>query len=580
MNPLRACALTGLISAFAVFGAVYFHAPFSSLLVASMITSYFAGRKAGLFVIALSALAFYLLFLEPGKGPAITAIAVGRPAFFIGAMICFTELIHARRRSERSKMQSEVEFQALVATCPDCILILDAQQIIRFSNPAVARLFGYSIEEVIGKPASLLLPEASSGQLLSGELLGIHKRGQPIYVESSCGRFSDKTTVSLRDISDRKRTQAQLEASAANLRLTLDTIPGLVYSRPPDGELDYANRHLMGFFGYTLEGVRNGVWRDGLHPDERESVLEKMTLGSALGKPYSFECRHRLDDGTYGWIHSAVEPLIGPDGQVIRWYGLITDIDDRKKVEQSLRETQTKLTVASRIAVASELTASIVHEISQPIAAMVANGQSCLRWLGTDPPNHDNAKAAVARIVRDGRDASEIIKGLRNLFKRAETQKSSVKLRAIVDEVFMLLQPRTQREGVHIELHIASDLPPLSGDPIQLQQVLLNLVSNAMDAMRLITGRPKILVMRAYQLPDNSVLTEIEDSGTGVLDHEKIFEAFFTTKESGMGMGLSVCKTIVTAHGGRLWAYPAHPFGTVFSFTIPTETTATENPEQ
>ena len=144
----------------------------------------------------------------------------------------------------------------------------------------------------------------------------------------------------------------------------------------------------------------------------------------------------------------------------------------------------------------------------------------------------------------------------------------------------MLLQPRTQREGVHIELHIASDLPPLSGDPIQLQQVLLNLVSNAMDAMRLITGRPKIIVMRAYQLPDNSVLTEIEDSGTGVLDHEKIFEAFFTTKESGMGMGLSVCKTIVTAHGGRLWAYPAHPFGTVFSFTIPTETTATENPEQ
>jgi len=294
-----------------------------------------------------------------------------------------------------------------------------------------------------------------------------------------------------------------------------------------------------------------------------------MQVGATLGKPYSFECRHRLDDGTYEWIHSAVEPLIGPDGQVIRWYGLITDIDDRKKVEQSLRDTQTKLTVASRIAVASELTASIVHEISQPIAAMVANGQSCLRWLGTDPPNHDNAKAAVARIVRDGKDASEVIKGLRNLFKRAEPQKSSVKLRAIVDEVLLLLQPRTQREGVQMELHIASDLPPLSGDPIQLQQVLLNLVSNAMDAMRVITGRPKILVMRAHHLPDNCVLTEIEDSGTGVLDHEKIFEAFFTTKESGMGMGLSVCKTIITAHGGRIWASPASPYGTIFSLRFP-----------
>jgi C4-dicarboxylate-specific signal transduction histidine kinase len=286
-----------------------------------------------------------------------------------------------------------------------------------------------------------------------------------------------------------------------------------------------------------------------------------------------------LDDGTYGWIHSAVEPLIGPDGQVIRWYGLITDIDDRKKVEQSLRETQTKLTLASRIAVASELTASIVHEISQPIAAMVANGQSCLRWLGTNPPNHDNAKAAVARIVRDGKDAGDIIKGLRNLFKRAEPQKSSVKLRAIVDEVLMLLQPRTQKEGIQIDLQIASDLPPLSGDPIQLQQVFLNLGSNAMDAMRAVADRPKILVMRAQRLPDNSVLTEIEDSGTGVSDHEKIFEAFFTTKESGMGMGLSVCKTIVTAHGGRLWASPATPFGTVFSFTIPVETTGAEDAE-
>ena len=561
-------------------GALYFHAPVSFLLIAAMTTSFFFGRRAGLFAIVLSALTFYFLFLEPRHELVVTANAAGRYAVFLGTMLFATELIHAKRRSDRSRMQYEVEFQALADTCPDCILIMDEQHIIRFSNPAVFGIFGYSTVEVIGKPASLLLCEVSAGQSLNGELIGLHKNGYQIHVESSSGRFSDKTTVFLRDISGRKRIQAQLESSEANLRLTLDTIPGLVYSRPPDGELDYANRHLTGFFGFTLEDVRNGVWRDGLHPDERESVLEKMSVGSSLGKPYSFECRHRLDDGTYGWIHSAVEPLIGPDGQVIRWYGLITDIDDRKKVEQSLRETQTKLTLASRIAVASELTASIVHEISQPIAAMVANGQSCLRWLGTNPPNHDNAKAAVARIVRDGKDAGDIIKGLRNLFKRAEPQKSSVKLRAIVDEVLMLLQPRTQKEGIQIDLQIASDLPPLSGDPIQLQQVFLNLGSNAMDAMRAVADRPKILVMRAQRLPDNSVLTEIEDSGTGVSDHEKIFEAFFTTKESGMGMGLSVCKTIVTAHGGRLWASPATPFGTVFSFTIPIEKAATENPEQ
>jgi PAS domain S-box-containing protein len=580
LNALRACTLTILLFAFAVSGAWYFHAPFSFLLVASMVTSVFAGRTLGLFAMGLSALTFYFLFLERGNGATLTANAVGRPALFIAAMVCVSELIHARRRSERSSLPYDVEFHALAETCPDCILILDAEQIIRFSNPSVSRLFGYSLDDVLGMPVSRLLPEAESGEPPNGELLARHKSGGRIHVESSCGRFSDKTTVFLRDISDRKRALARLEASEANLRLTLDTIPGLVYSRPPDGELDYANRHLMGFFGYTLEDVRNGIWRDGLHPEEREFVLNTMKIGSSLGKPYSFECRHRLEDGTYGWIHSAVEPLVGPDGRVVRWYGLITDINDRKKAEKSLRETQTKLTIASRIAVASELTASIVHEISQPIAAMVANGQSCLRWLGTSPPNYDNATAAVARIVRDGKDASDIIKGLRNLFKRAEPQKSPVNLRAIVDEVLMLLQPRTQREGIQIDLQIAPDLPLISGDSIQLQQVLLNLVSNSMDAMRSIVGRPKILVMRARPLLDDSVLTEIEDSGIGVADHEKVFEAFFTTKESGMGMGLSVCKTIISAHGGRLWASPASPFGTVFSFTIPIEIMTVEEAEQ
>jgi hypothetical protein len=488
-----------------------------------------------------------------------------------------TELIQAKKRSDRSRLEGVMEFRTLAETCPDCILIVSDQQIIQFLNPAVSRMFGYSKEELFGKHLSFLLPGLDSSQSQTDEFLALHKNGNQFHVESSWGQFADKTTIFLRDITDRKRMQMQLESSEANLRLTLDTIPGMVYSRPPNRELDYANRHLTDFFGFTLDGVTQGVWRDGLHPDEKEFVLAKMDEGAALGKPYTFECRHRLHDGTYGWIYSAVEPLIGPDGCVIRWYGLISDIDALKKAEESVRQTQTKLEVASRIAVASELAASIVHEISQPIAAMVASGHSSLRWLGTDPPNHDNAKAAVERIVRDGKDATEIIKGLRNLFKRAEPRNSSVELRMIVGEVLVLLRPRTQKEGIQIDLQIASELPSMSGDPIQLQQVLLNLVSNAIDAMHLIVSRPKDLAIRAQQLhSEKLILIEIEDSGTGVSDHEKIFETFFTTKENGMGMGLSVCRTIVTAHGGHLWASPASQFGTVFSFTIPIETKTPE----
>ncbi|QHN03632.1 PAS domain S-box protein [Granulicella sp. WH15] len=542
-----------------------------------MVTSLFLGRKESLFAIGLLLIPFDYLFLQPRFSFAMTSHSVERLAVFVGAMLFATELIHAKKQSDRSRLQGEMEFRALAETCPDCILIVSDQQLIRFLNPAAVKMFGYSQEELLGIPISRLLPELAFSLSQTEEFLALHKNGSRFHVESSWGQFADKTTIFLRDVTDRKSMQAQLEASEASLRLTLDTIPGLVYSRPPDGELDYANRHLMDFFGFTLEDVKRGVWRDGLHPDETEFVLSKMKEGAALGKPYTFDCRHRLEDGTYGWIHSAVEPLIGPDGQVVRWYGLITDIGAWKKAEESLRQTQTRLAIASRIAVASELAASIVHEISQPLAAMVANGQSSLRWLGTNPPNHDNAKAAAERIVRDGKDATEIIQGLRNLFKRAEPQKSAVALRKIVGEVLALLQPRTQKEGVRTKLQIAPDLPPMLGDPIQLQQVLLNLVSNAIDAMHSVVGRSKNLMIRARRIDDNSILTEIEDSGTGVLDHEKIFETFFTTKENGMGMGLSVCRTIVTAHGGRLWASPAFTSGTVFSFTIPIET---ETPEE
>jgi PAS domain S-box-containing protein len=574
---LKACIFAILVCALAVPIAFYLDEPGSCFLIAAMATSLFVGRRESLLAIALLAIPFDYLFLEPRFSFAMTTHSIERLAVFVGAMLLATELIQAKKRSDRSRLQGDIEFRALAETSPDGILIASDQQMIRFLNPAISRMFGYSKEELHGKPLRLLLPELEASQPQTDEFVALHKNGKRFHVESSRGHFADKTTIFLRDITDRKSMQAQLESSEASLRLTLDTIPGLVYSRPPDGELDYANRHLTDFFGFTLEGVQRGVWRDGLHPDERESVLAKMKEGAALGKPYAFECRHRLDDGTYGWIYSAVEPLIGPDGQVIRWYGLITDISDRKKAEESLRQTQTRLAIASRIAVASELAASIVHEISQPIAAMVANGQSCLRWQAANPPNHDNAKAAVERIVRDGKDATEIIKGLRNLFKRAEPQKSSVQLRRIVGEVLVLLQPRTQKEGIQTDLQIASDLPPMSGDPIQLQQVLLNLVSNAIDAMHLIVSRPKGLVIRAQQFDnDDAILIEIEDSGAGVSDHEKIFETFFTTKENGMGMGLSVCRTIVTAHGGRLWASPAPYFGTVFSFTIPIEMKITE----
>lgn len=247
----------------------------------------------------------------------------------------------------------------------------------------------------------------------------------------------------------------------------------------------------------------------------------------------------------------------------------------RRRAEESLRQTQAKLAQATQTAALSEFSASVIHEISQPLSAMVANGQACVRWLTANPPNLANAKAAAERIVQNGKDAGGIIKGLRGLFRRSPPEKAPVDIRQIVNEVVSLIRGRAERERINVEIHLSKDLPQVIGDRIQLQQVLMNLVLNAMESMQTVTDRPKVLAIHS-RVEDGMVLTEIRDHGVGIADFEKIFETFFTTKENGMGMGLSICKSIIEAHGGRLWGSPGPIAGTVFTFAIPSLTEGTQ----
>ena len=202
---------------------------------------------------------------------------------------------------------------------------------------------------------------------------------------------------------------------------------------------------------------------------------------------------------------------------------------------------------------------------------MVANGQTYVRWFSTNPPNIENAQAAAERVVRDGKDARGVIQGLRALFRRSPPQKVLVDLRPIVSEVVSLIRGRAESEKIAVEVQLPRDLPGIFGDRLQIQQVLLNLVVNALDSMRTVADRPKTLVISMSE-QDGMVLTEVRDQGIGISDFEKVFDAFFTTKEDGMGMGLSICKSIIEAHKGRLWGSPGPVSGTVFSFTIPRST--------
>jgi C4-dicarboxylate-specific signal transduction histidine kinase len=240
----------------------------------------------------------------------------------------------------------------------------------------------------------------------------------------------------------------------------------------------------------------------------------------------------------------------------------------RYRSEESLRQTQAKLAQATQSATMAEFSASVIHEISQPLSAVVAHGQACLRWLQADPPEIMNTRSSVERIVRDGKDAASIIAGLRTLFRRSPLKKAPIDLRQVVNEVVSLVRGRAEKDGITVEVQLPKDLPTILADRIQLQQVLMNLVLNGMESMHGVTDRPKTLTIHSRG-QDGMLLTEIRDQGIGIKDFNKVFETFFTTKENGMGMGLSICRSIIEAHEGRLWGTPGPLAGTTFSFTIP-----------
>jgi signal transduction histidine kinase len=244
-------------------------------------------------------------------------------------------------------------------------------------------------------------------------------------------------------------------------------------------------------------------------------------------------------------------------------------IESKRRSEEALRRSQAQLSRATRFATVAELAASIAHEISQPLSAVVANGLACMQWLSAEPPNVTNAKVAAERIVRDGKDAGEIVSRIRALFRKTTLEKVDLNINGVIGEVLRLIEKDSVEKGIAIEADLEKRLPPVPGDRVQLQQVIFNLVLNGVEAMETVTDRPKRLLIRSKMQNADSILVEVRDYGTGLADSERIYEAFYTTKEKGMGMGLSICRSIVEAHGGRLGTAPSQGPGTTFVFTLP-----------
>jgi len=384
------------------------------------------------------------------------------------------------------------------------------------------------------------------------------------------------------DIDDRKRAEDALRSNEESLRLIVDNIPGFVSTANATGELEHVSRQVLEYFGKTAEQMKNWAISDAHHPDDRARAIDAYKHSIETGEPLDCEARNRRADGVYRWFHVRGRPQRDADGRIVRWYNLVTDIDERKRAEEALgqsindnremedalRSTRRKLSAAMQIATVAEMSASIAHEINQPLASVVTNAHACQTWLSHDPPNLERAQATLDRIIRDGHSAAEVVRRIRALFKEAAPVKAPLDMNQIIAEVLRVLSDELRDNSIVVETELAADLPRIAGDHVQIQQTLINLVHNATEAMAGLTDRPKSLVLKSRRQGEELVI-EVRDHGVGIKDPALVFEPFFTTKESGMGMGLSISRSIVEAHGGRIWATANEDAGTTFSVALP-----------
>jgi PAS domain S-box-containing protein len=518
----------------------------------------------------------------------------GRIVHWYGLCHDIDDQMHA----EDALRRSERQLQQMIDAVPVSIWCLTPEGTPSYFNKRVMDQIGSTVDDLTASDRSVFLASvhpddrptvqpALTHSLETGEPFALkyrQRRGRAPYrwTEGRAEALRDEDGRIVRwygiclDIDDVVMAQQALREREYQLTQLADIVPALVWRLTSDGEPSYFNKRLIDYFGLDVaDSDRPGTSRLAatigavVHPDDAAALTERLNRSLTTGESFSLRYRLRRYDGVYRWMRGRAEPMRNCDGEIVQWYGLCLDIEDEIRTQEALRGAQDKLARATQAANLSELSASIAHEVNQPLAAIVATCHACRRWLSGDPPNLERAIITLERIIRDANSASEVAGRIRALFSQINKARSEVDITEVITEVCRLMADELAKKNIQVETDFDRSLPQVLIDPNQIEQVLINLIRNAIDALDTIVDGARLIRLRAVLDGDSAMRVEVRDVGPGMKEPERIFEPFFTTKENGMGMGLSICRSIIESHDGRLWAISNQPTGTIVAFTLP-----------
>jgi PAS domain S-box-containing protein len=626
--------------------------------------------------------------------------------------------ITEQKRIEQARQEIEEQWRAAFDSNPTMYFIVDATGVTISVNTFGAKQLGFRPDELIGQPVLNLFyePDRAAVQARANECFRqldrtmrwearkVRKDGTIVWVRETANAVLLKKRpvllVVCEDITEQKRAEEAARRSERELREAIESIPTIAWTAAPDGSSTFVNQRWTEYTGLSPQETMAGGWKDALHLDDLPGYEEAWMASLRTGAPFEYEGRFRAADGEYRWFLSRGVPLRDDDGKVVKWYGMATDIEDRKRAEQALQQSESNLAEAqrlthtgsfiwdvktgtasyvsdewyriydfppgssrewhkwlnrfhpddrskwqaevdraireksdyeleyrivlpdgatkylhviahpvldrsgdvaqfmgsvtdvtdrkraeqeserlheleadlahmNRVTTMGELTASLSHEINQPIAAAVTNANTCIRWLAGEHPNIEEAREAAARIVKDANRAAAIISRIRLLFKKGSPQRERVDINEVIQEIVALLRNEAIRHCVSIRTEAGADVPMFMGDRVQLQQVVMNLMVNGIEAMKN-SLYERVLTVTSGLGDGDRLLVSVSDTGSGLpANHDHIFDAFFTTKQDGTGMGLAISRSIIESHGGRLWATSKPQEGATFYFTLP-----------